>query len=462
MKQSAGGKSLGEYSCTTCGQMSAGWMGRCSGCGNFNTMQQKNSVQNEHIGCVETISLSEALMNHDAEKPQATGIEEFDTVTGGLAGGSIMLLGGEPGIGKSTLASQICISMSEIGWKCLIVCGEESSSRYASKIYSVCKGRKLEGDILFLDSSSVSCIKAACIKEKPALVIIDSVQTLKGDVSENLSANGKKSLAMLESLSEITTQTGSCIIAINHVIKSGDLAGPKSIEHLVDTVCLLEGERSNDNRSLRCVKNRYGSADRLGFFKMGETGLECVSNPEEIIFTRRRSDCSGVVRTVAHEGGRIMPLEIQSLVTVSEDRGCMRVSKGIENSRLVLSSAIIENSLKIPLWKRNLFLAIPGGLKISDTGIDLAVCVSIASSFYGLSVSRETAFLGEVSLSGEILSSRRLDARLGEVARFGFKRVVICSEENGLKTSKNLRVLRADSLSDAVSVALSEAQAEIR
>jgi len=376
-----------------------------------------------------------------------TGICELDRVLGGgFVTGGVVLLGGEPGIGKSTLSLQFCNHVQRSAGPVLYVTGEESPEQVRLRAERL---SAVSPDILVLAETSVEAILEAFETLKPGLALIDSIQTMRTERIESAPgsvAQVRESAAMLASQAK---RSGLALVLVGHVTKEGALAGPRVLEHLVDAVLTFEGERSYAFRLLRASKNRFGSTQEVGVFSMGEKGLEEVSNPSELFLAERREGMSGSCVVPVLEGTRPMLIEIQALVgPVGAGLG-RRTSLGVDGPRVALLLAVLERRTGIELVSRDVYVNVTGGVRILETASDLAVCMALASSLLDLPLPADVAVCGEVGLGGEVRSVGRMDARMREAARLGFHRLLFPGKATA-PTAPGIERISIESLDEAV------------
>lgn len=414
------------YECQNCGAQSPRWLGRCPDCGNWNTYVEETPVQ------VNTRSPVPQLTFEPVPIPQidgntgthiATGIEEFDRVLGnGYVPGSVTLLGGDPGIGKSTILLQALAKVAAGGRTALYVSGEESAAQL-----------KLRADRMSIQEDNLFVVTENCLerttehikKTKPQVVVIDSIQTMftsdlpssPGTISQVRESAGK--------FLQFAKATGTAGFLVGHVTKDGAIAGPKVLEHLVDTVLYFEGERGHPFRILRTVKNRFGSTNEIGVFEMTSKGLMEVKNPSGIFLAERQSCSTGSAVVASLEGSRPVLLELQALVSSSGFANPRRNAIGIDSGRMSLLIAVLEKKVGLELRDQDVFLNVAGGIKIVEPASDLAVVAAIHSSFHNRPLDHETIFIGEVGLTGEVRAVQGVDVRLKEAEKMGFTRAIV-------------------------------------
>lgn len=413
-----------SYVCQQCGYETPQWYGKCPGCGEWNslveTVKEVGSRSSEAGGQVRAVAKPQNLseIKHIEKNRLRSGFGEFDRVMGGgIVPGSVTLLAGDPGIGKSTLLLHI---LSKIGG--LYVSGEESAEQVKLRAKRLgISGGNIE-ILAEVNLESILSNLRNVIMEK--LVIIDSIQTLSSDELEGMPGSVGQVRFCAEELTRMAKSMGMPVLIIGHVTKEGTVAGPKILEHMVDTVLFLEGERFATARILRTLKNRFGAIEEVGIFDMGESGLKQIDNPSEIFLSDRVKNVPGSVVTVIMEGLRPILVEIQALVVPSQLAVPRRVANGIDYNRLQMLSAIIQKRLNIPLGAFDIYVNVSGGLRIGEPSVDLAVVIAIVSSFKNKIVPDKTVIFGEVGLLGEIRRVNAEDRRVKEAKRLRFNNVI--------------------------------------
>jgi len=415
-----------QYICQECGYHSSKWLGRCPGCGEWNTLVEEVTGNSrflpvQPLNSCKPVPLPAVDM---APMPRlVTGITEFDRVLGGgIVPGALILIGGDPGIGKSTLLMQVANGICENYGTVLYVSGEESAAqtRLRSERLGV-----LADNFLIMTETNLTEILLQAAQIKPVLVIIDSIQTMylpdipsaPGSVGQVRESTGK--------LLRFAKDSHIPVAIIGHVTKEGNIAGPRLLEHMVDVVLYFEGERSYAFRVLRAIKNRFGSTTESGIFSMEETGLQQVANPSALLLSERPVGAPGSVVTACLEGARPLLIEIQALVSLSCYGVPRRMAAGFDYNRLTLLMAVLEKRVGLLLGNQDAYINAVGGLKVSEPAADLAVVLAIASSFKNIAVEPNTVVIGEVGLTGEVRMVSRADTRIAEAVNLGFKRFVI-------------------------------------
>ncbi len=376
-----------------------------------------------------------------------TGIEELDRVLGGgIVGGSVILIGGDPGIGKSTLMLQIADKIKDK--RILYVSGEESALQI--KMRSDRLNFHLE-NFYILSETNLEIIQAVIDSEEPELIVIDSIQTVHRNDIESAPGTVSQLRESTALLINIAKTKNIPIFVVGHITKDGMIAGPKILEHMVDVVLQFEGERTHAYRILRGIKNRFGSTNEIGIFEMTEMGLNEVKNPSEVFLSQRNYGASGCSISSAIEGTRPILIEVQALVSATSYGIPQRTSMGFDYKRLNIMLAVLEKKLGFHLNKADVFLNIAGGVKIDETAIDLAVAMSICSSYKDIPIDSETVILGEVGLSGEVRTISYLDKRVNEAAKLGFKRIIVPkSNLKGYNSKKDFEIIGVEKIKDAL------------
>jgi DNA repair protein RadA/Sms len=424
-----------NYICQNCGYTSPRWIGKCPSCEQWNTFEESIAETRRSKSSKETSArnvqaavrpLADVKEREDRNRT-ATGIGELDRVLGGgIVGGSVMLIGGDPGIGKSTLMLQIAGKLTSK--KFLYVSGEESPSQIKMRADRL--GVNVS-NFYVLPETNLETISAAIDLEKPDIVVVDSIQTVFIPELESSPGTITQLRESTSYLIKIAKSTDIPIFIVGHITKDGTIAGPKAIEHMVDVVLQFEGERTHFYRVLRGIKNRFGSTNEIGIFEMSESGLKEVPNPSEVFLSQRNYGASGCVISSAIEGTRPILIEVQALVSSSSYGMPQRTSMGFDYKRLNILTAVLEKKLGLFLNKHDIFLNIAGGVKIDETAVDLAAAMSIFSSFKDVPVDSETVIIGEVGLAGEIRTVSNIEKRINEAEKLGFKRIIL--PKNNLK-----------------------------
>lgn len=431
-----------SFFCQSCGYQSPKWLGKCPSCNSWNTfveeLLQKEDKRATFSGLSSTRIAAKPTLIHEIvyEKlPRVSSANaELDRVLGGgIVPGSMVLIGGEPGIGKSTLMLQVAVSLPHM--KILYVTGEESEQQTKMRAERI--GIKSETCYLLAETNTQNLFKQVEILN-PDLVIVDSVQTLQSTFIESAAGSISQIRECTAELLKFAKETGTPVFLIGHITKDGTIAGPKILEHMVDTVLQFEGDRHLSYRILRSIKNRFGSTSELGIYEMMGNGLREVSNPSEILISQRDFALSGVTIGATVEGNRPLLIEVQSLVSIATYGTPQRSTTGYDAKRLNMLLAVLEKRGGFRLGQQDVFLNIAGGIKVEDPAIDLAVCCSIISSFEDIPIPDKICFAGEIGLGGEIRAVNKVENRVSEAEKLGFKEIYISKYNKGveIKSSK--------------------------
>ena len=431
------------FICSNCGFRSPRWQGRCPSCDQWNTLEQKMEVGGRKSTgrlAAEPVNLGSVDV---AQKPRLiTGMDEFNGVIGGgIVPGSLILLGGDPGIGKSTLALQLCLQLDN---DVLYVSGEESVSQIKLRATRIRPQHRLN----VLAETDLETVLASVETQKPEVVIIDSIQTMYSQMATGVAGGVAQVTNAVQQIMRSAKQNHISFIVIGHVTKEGYLAGPKTLEHMVDTVLYLEGERFANFRILRCVKNRFGTTNEVGVFEMAGEGLVEVKNPSQLFLGQDSIAASGNIITAVLEGSRALLLEIQALTSVTNFGYPKRTTAGFDSNRLQLLTAILSKRANLNLSNQDIYINVVGGIKIEEPAADLAVCLAIVSSLKDI-VIKDTVAVGELGLSGELRFVPNLEKRIKEAEKLGFKRI-ICPR-NKITPKFKIEVVQVRSLGEAIS-----------
>lgn len=435
------------FFCGECGYESTKWLGKCPACGSWNTMLEQKKISS--VPSINNLTYAHAIPLADvtttASGRVSSGIGELDRVLGGgIVPGSVTLLGGDPGIGKSTLLMQTAAELTTQG-TVLYVTGEESASQLKLRAERLGVG----GDMLILAENDLSAIESEVDRVKPAYVMIDSIQTM---YSADCSGTNGSISQIREATSLITRmakRTGAATFIVGHVTKDGAIAGPRILEHMVDTVLYFEGDRQDSFRLLRSVKNRFGSTDEIGVFEMRSTGMAEISDPSTLFITG--TDLPGCAVTCAMEGTRPMMVEVQALLSTSPFSNPRRMAAGLDNNRLVLLLAVLEKKAGLRFYDKDVYTNVVGGIRLDERACDLAVAMCIAGAGADIALPPRTAILGELSLTGEVRPVNRLDKRIQECARLGFSHIVVPNSDT-LPKVDGLNYTRVKNIREALCI----------
>ncbi len=447
-----------RYVCQSCGTQSPRWIGKCPNCGEWNTFSEEivSRVQTKRMRGSLSESVQPVPMTEvdrvDNERIK-TGLEEFDRVLGGgLVLGSVCLLGGDPGIGKSTLMMQVASNLKD--HVVLYITGEESVKQI--KLRSERLRFPPSKNLLLLAETNMELINDVISRGEPDFVIVDSIQTMYRPELESAPGSVSQVRESTALLMRFAKTKGGSVFIVGHVTKEGVIAGPRVIEHMVDTVLQFEGERHYSFRILRAVKNRFGSTNEIGIFEMHDTGLREVKNPSEVFLSERSYGASGSTVVASLEGTRPILVEVQALVTPTTYGMPQRTSTGFDYRRLSLLLAVLEKRVGLHLGNYDVFVNVAGGVKIDEPAVDLGIAVSIASSLRDIPVDSQSVAVGEIGLGGEIRTINQIEKRILEAKKLGFKRIIIPKNNlRGLKVNGEIEIVGVDRVNQAMEELLS-------
>ena len=448
------------YACQNCGAQSPKWMGRCPECGEWNSLveEQEVSASATAVEKLKTGSQSVPTPITAIESGQdfrfSSCIHEMDRVLGGgIVPGSVVLIGGDPGIGKSTLLLQMAGGLSLAGWKVLYVSGEESARQ-----------TRLRGERLHVSHPSLYILTETCLEYilkhvedlNPNVLIIDSIQTMYTTTLSSSQGSVSQVREVSAQLMLFSKRTSVSTFIVGHVTKAGAIAGPKVLEHIVDTVLYFEGERQHIYRILRSVKNRFGSTNEIGVFEMKTRGLEEVPNPSALFLSERpEGQVAGSAVTCSIEGSRPILIELQALVTPTNLGTSRRMTKGVDANRISLLIAVLEKIVGLYMQAQDVFINVVGGVKIDEPAVDLSLCLAMTSSFKNLPLDHQTVMFGEVGLAGEIRTVPYAEQRIREAEKLGFTRCILPEHTRKRLTSDfSIAIVGAVSVADAIEAAL--------
>ncbi|MDQ1558523.1 MAG: hypothetical protein QOD32_1583 [Pyrinomonadaceae bacterium] len=445
------------YVCQSCGKQSPKSLGKCPACGEWNTFVEeraravpKGAAARGSLQGREAQPVAFADIESQDDVRVSTGITEFDRVLGGgIVPGSLVLIGGDPGIGKSTLLLEVADKLSASGRRVLYVSGEESERQIKMR------GERLgveARNLYLLPETNLESIFAEIEREEPGAVIVDSIQTVFSSQIESAPGSVSQVREVAGRFLTFAKSRGVPVFLIGHVTKDGSIAGPKALEHIVDTVLYFEGDRHHNHRIVRATKNRFGAANELGVFEMTGTGLKPVANPSEIFLQERPENAAGSVVMVSMEGTRPMLVEVQALVSSAQYNYPLRKAQGYAEGRLALLIAVLEKRVKgYNLREKDVFINVAGGLDIDEPAADLGVVAAIASSFSDAPLNGQTAVFGEVGLTGEVRGAMQAQARAREAQTLGFKKLIMpASNAEGLQRLLNLRAVGVRTVEEAL------------
>jgi DNA repair protein RadA/Sms len=443
------------FACQTCGHQSRKWLGKCPECGEWNSLVEERAQPVRKGGArngfklrdVTAVAFPEIESQDDVRI--SSGVTEFDRVLGGgIVPGTLVLIAGDPGIGKSTLLLQVADRLSAAGTLVLYVSGEESERQI-----------KLRGERLGVEAKNVYLLPETNLENmfheierlKPAVIIVDSIQTVFSSLIESAPGSVSQVREVAHQFLLLAKNRGIPIFLIGHITKDGSIAGPKALEHIVDTVLYFEGERHHNHRIVRATKNRFGAANEVGVFEMTGAGLVPVANPSQMFLQERPQNVSGSIVTACMEGTRPLLVEIQALVSGSKYGTGRRMTQGVDQNRVALMIAMLEKRVGLQLTGDDVFVNIAGGLEVDEPAVDLGVVSAIASSFKNMTVDPHTAVFGEVGLTGEVRGAMQAGVRVKEAQALGFKKVVMpASNVAGLERLLGVRVVGVRSVEEAI------------
>lgn len=442
------------FLCNNCGYESAKWLGKCPACNEWNSFVEEKIKKEDNFtvaGSEKKKSNKPTLLNSVEGKETArvsTGHSELDRVLGGgMVKGSLILVGGEPGIGKSTLILQLCDKIKGDG-KVLYVSGEESAEQIKLRADRL---NINNDDIMFLGETDIDIIQTNILEMNPKLVIIDSIQTMYSDEITSAAGTVSQVREITARIMKLCKCNNITTIIIGHVTKEGNIAGPRVLEHMVDTVLYLEGERYFSYRILRSVKNRFGSTNEVGMFEMRNEGMVEILNPSSVLISERDDNPPGSVVVATMEGTRPLLIELQALTSSTVFGLPRRTANGVDYNRLTLLMAVLEKKAGMNLSNQDVYLNVVSGIRVSEPAVDLGIILSVASSFKNLSISKETVAIGEVGLTGEVRSVNLIEKRLKEIEKLGFK-ICIIPESNKklLKEEYKLDIIGVKNINEAM------------
>ena len=447
------------WACTSCGYETARWVGRCPGCGAWNTMEETlqapskaapQKAAKQRLGTGATAMLLKDIPE-DAVARTATGISELDRVLGGgIVEGGLMLIGGDPGVGKSTLLLQVCANLCRDGKKVLYISGEESAKQIKLR------AKRLGVDVpnlYVLAENALDGVEAKLLQLAPDVAVVDSIQTMYRPEMASAPGSVSQIRECTSLLMRLCKESGTAIFLVGHVTKEGAIAGPRMLEHMVDVVLYFEGDRQQEYRLLRAVKNRFGSVNELGVFQMTQLGMQVVENPSEQLLSRRAKGASGSVVFCGMEGSRPLLCDVQALAAPSYFGTPRRTVGGADTGRVALLLAVLEKRCNQRTSNQDVYVNVAGGLELSEPAADLALCVAVASSLKDMSVGQDVAVMGEVGLAGEVRAIPQCDRRIAECARLGFSTVLLPRENmKRITAPEGVKLVGVDTVLQALSV----------
>lgn len=449
------------FFCQECGNESPKWMGRCSACGAWNSMVEEIVVKDTAKSSAGlSLGLSETsapmLIREVAVEEQSrmmTGSAELDRVLGGgLLAGSLTLVVGDPGVGKSSMTIKLCADLARTEGKILYVTGEESTRQVKMRAERL---GAIADDLYILSETNLDTIEAQALKLAPKLLVIDSIQTVFRPDIESAPGSISQVRECAVQLVKIAKQYSIAVILVGHVLKDGSLAGPRALEHIVDTVLYFEGDRNAQYRVLRAVKNRFGSTNEIGLFEMSSRGLIDVPDASKLFLSERPEEVAGSVVTASMEGTRPVLVEVQSLVSTSQFMPPRRTSDNIDIKRIQLLLAVLEKRVGLRIGNSDVFVKVAGGIKVDEPAVDLAVAIALASGYRNRSTASGIIVMGEVGLAGEVRAVAGAEVRIREAARMGFQTMILPkSNLKGLEQDFDIQLIGVETVAQALDAAL--------
>ena len=449
------------YICGDCGYESPKWAGRCPGCGAWNTMEETVAAPAPAAKAAGKIASNQrpgtgaqALLLKDIPENTAlrtsTGISELDRVLGGgIVEGGLMLIGGDPGIGKSTLLLQVCDRLASEGQRVLYVSGEES----ARQIRLRARRLGVTSDVYVLSENAMDAVEEKIRALQPDIAVIDSVQTMYRPEMSSAPGSVSQIRECTSLIMRLCKETGTSVFLVGHVTKDGAIAGPRILEHMVDVVLYFEGDRQQDYRLLRAVKNRFGSVNELGVFRMTGTGMQVVDNPSEELLSHRAKGASGSVVFCGMEGSRPLLCDVQALTSPTFYGTPRRAVNGADAGRIALLLAVLEKRANLRTYNQDVYINVAGGLELSEPAADLALCAAVASSLKDRAVGPDVAVMGEVGLAGEVRAVPQCERRISECARLGFTTLIVPKTSAGrVHAPEGVKVIGVDTVAQALSI----------
>lgn len=449
------------YECTACGYESPKWLGRCPHCGGWNQMEEQLKASTPQNSAAISVNLNNtnqqkgahrlSEVSYQATDRISTSFDEFDRVLGGgVVTGSLVLLGGDPGIGKSTLLLQISMQLAMLGQRILYVSGEESLSQIKMRAERL----TISSDNFYLMAETdLSLVAQEIEKIQPDMVVVDSIQTMMVPEQTGVAGSVSQVRQATSVLMRIAKDNQIATFIVGHVTKEGNIAGPRMLEHMVDTVLYFEGEKYNRFRTLRAVKNRFGSTNELGVFEMQDSGLQEVINPSELFLEERLENATGTSVVASLEGTRIILTEIQSLMTPTVFGNAKRTASGLDFQRVSLLLAVMEKHCGLLVQNQDAFFKTTGGVRLEEPAIDLAIAVSIASSYWDRPLQVDDCFVGEIGLTGEIRRVSQIRDRVKEADKLGFKRIFIPkSNAERLEIDADIQVVPVKTIQETIHI----------
>ena len=448
------------FACTACGFETAKWTGKCPGCGAWNTMEEATrfiapaaagkAAPKQRPGTGAAAMLLKDIPE-DVTVRTTTGVSELDRVLGGgIVEGALMLIGGDPGVGKSTLLLQVCANLARSGKRVLYISGEESAKQI--KLRANRLGIR-EEQLYVLAENALDAVEEKLNQLQPDVAVVDSVQTMYRPEMASAPGSVSQVRECTSLIMRLCKETGTAIFLVGHVTKDGAIAGPRMLEHMVDVVLYFEGDKMQEYRLLRAVKNRFGSVNELGVFQMTDKGMQVVTNPSEQLLSRRAKGASGSVVFCGLEGSRPLLCDVQALASQSYFGTPRRTVGGADASRVALLLAVLEKRANQKTYNQDVYINVAGGLELSEPAADLALCMAVVSSLKDMPIGADVAVMGEVGLAGEVRAIPQCDRRVAECQRLGFTTIVLPRENmKRLATPDGVKFVGVDTVMQAISV----------
>ena len=450
-------KSKTIYVCSECGYETPKWLGKCPDCGSWNTLveqeaapvlrQEEKKLKRAPGGDAQAVRVDE--IPDEAMERRSSGIAELDRVLGGgVVDGSLVLVGGDPGIGKSTLLTQLCANMSADGACVLYVSGEESARQIKMRARRL--GVSSTG-FYVLSENDMNTVEKRMLELSPGVMIVDSIQTMYRPEMASAPGSVSQVRECASMLMRLAKQSGCSVFLVGHVTKEGSIAGPRILEHMVDAVLYFEGDRQHQYRLLRAVKNRFGSVNELGMFEMTDKGMREVENASEALLSERAHDASGSVVMCAMEGSRPLMTDVQALVSTTVFGNPRRMASGVDQGRLALLLAVLEKRVGLRMYDQDVYINIAGGMSLTEPAADLALCAAIASSHRNRAIGGSWSVMGEVGLAGEVRAIGQAERRIAECAQLGFDHVILPKYNlRNLRAPEGIQVLGVETVAEAI------------
>ena len=445
------------YVCSECGYETPKWLGKCPDCGSWNTLVEQEAApalkaeekKLKRAPGIDAQAVRVGDIPDEAMERRSSGIAELDRVLGGgVVDGSLVLVGGDPGIGKSTLLTQLCANMAADGATVLYVSGEESARQIrmrATRLSAASSG------FYVLAENDMNTVEKRMMELSPGVMIVDSIQTMYRPEMASATGSVSQVRECAAMLMRLAKQSGCSVFLVGHVTKEGSIAGPRILEHMVDAVLYFEGDRQHQYRLLRAVKNRFGSVNELGMFEMTDRGMREVENASEALLSERAHDASGSVVMCAMEGSRPLLTDVQALVSSTVFGNPRRMASGVDQGRLALLLAVLEKRVGLRMYDQDVYINIAGGMSLTEPAADLALCAAIASSHRNRAIGGNWSVMGEVGLAGEVRAIGQAERRIAECARLGFDKVILPKYNlRGLHAPEGIQVVGVETVAQAI------------